>query len=462
MENGWRRFLFEDVTGYSGERFLRIGAHSHIKGLGLEGLKAKLVGGGLVGQIEAREAAGIIVRMIREGKMAGRAVLFAGPPGTGKTAIACAIARELGKDVPFVTLSGSEIYSSELKKTEILTQAMRKAIGVRLRERRRVYEGEVVQLEVKTRKHPYNPYQEIPDHVVIGLATKDDRRIFRAGATIASYILSQGITVGDVITIDAETGRVTRIGRSEEAAEKYDLAAVDERPVPRPGGPVEKEKEFIYVLTLHDLDQISAQSRSGGLFSLLFGAPPTKEIDNEVRREVDEMVKKRVEEGTAEIIPGVLFIDEVHLLDIEAFSFLDAAMESELAPIIILATNRGLTKIRGTDMVSPHGIPLDLLDRMLIITTRPYTRDEIKRILEIRAAEERVKLSPEALEKLTDIGEQSTLRYAVQLLTPSQIIARENGREEITPEDVEKAVKLFSDIRRSVQEVERWKDKYLY
>jgi len=72
--------MLEDITGYSGERFLRVGAHSHIKGLGLEGLKAKSVGGGLVGQVEAREAAGIIVRMIREGKMAGRAVLFAGPP----------------------------------------------------------------------------------------------------------------------------------------------------------------------------------------------------------------------------------------------------------------------------------------------------------------------------------------------------------------------------------------------
>ncbi|RLG07902.1 MAG: hypothetical protein DRN68_04720, partial [Thaumarchaeota archaeon] len=51
--------------------------------LGLDGLKAKPVGDGLVGQIEAREAAGIIVRMIKSGKMAGRAVLFAGPPGEG-------------------------------------------------------------------------------------------------------------------------------------------------------------------------------------------------------------------------------------------------------------------------------------------------------------------------------------------------------------------------------------------
>lgn len=69
--------MLEDITHYSREKFLRIGAHSHIKGLGLEGLKAKPIGDGLVGQIEAREAAGIIVRMIKEGKMAGRAILFA-------------------------------------------------------------------------------------------------------------------------------------------------------------------------------------------------------------------------------------------------------------------------------------------------------------------------------------------------------------------------------------------------
>ncbi|MEM4467144.1 MAG: RuvB-like helicase [Nitrososphaerota archaeon] len=451
----------EDITEVATRRITRVGAHSHIKGLGLDGLKAKFIADGLVGQIEAREAAGIIVRMIKEGKMAGRAVLFAGPPGTGKTAIAYAIAKELGKDVPFVAISGSEIYSSEMKKTEVLMQAMRKAIGVRLKEKRHVYEGEVVQLEIKTRKHPYNPYQEIPDHVVIGLATKDDRRVFRAGQTIAVHLIQQGVTIGDIIMIDAETGKVTKIGRSEEAAEKYEIATWDEKPIPRPSGPVEKDKEFIYVLTLHDLDQISAQQRGGGLFSLLFGGPSSREIDSEIRRDVDEMVKKRLEEGTAEIIPGVLFIDEVHLLDVEAFSFLNAAMESELAPIMIFATNRGITKVRGTDIESPHGIPLDLLDRLLIISTRPYTREEVKKIIEIRAAEERVKLSQEALEKLTEIGIESTLRYAVQLLSPSMEIAKSRNRDVIQPEDVEEAKKLFSDIKRSVEELRRYEELML-
>jgi DNA helicase TIP49 (TBP-interacting protein) len=33
---------------------------------------------------------------------------------------------------------------------------------------------------------------------------------------------------------------------------------------------------------------------------------------------------------------------------------------------------------------SPHGIPIDLLDRLLIISTEPYTEREIRQILDIR------------------------------------------------------------------------------
>ena len=41
-------------------------------------------------------------------------------------------------------------------------------------------------------------------------------------------------------------------------------------------------------------------------------------------------------------------------------------------------------RIRGTKYLSPHGIPIDLLDRLLIISTSPYEEKEIKQILQIR------------------------------------------------------------------------------
>lgn len=104
----------------------------------------------MVGQLAARRAAGIVLEMVKDGKIAGRAVMIAGQPGTGKTAIAmgkvlhylrlssfrcspAGMAQALGVDTPFTAIAGSEIFSLEMGKTEALTQAFRKSIGVRIK-----------------------------------------------------------------------------------------------------------------------------------------------------------------------------------------------------------------------------------------------------------------------------------------------------------------------------------------
>ena len=102
----------------------------------------------MVGQPEARKAAGVILKMIQEGKIAGRAVLLAGQPGTGKTAIAMGMAKALGDETPFASMAASEIFSLEMSKTEALTQAFRKSIGVRIKEETEIIEGEVVEVEI--------------------------------------------------------------------------------------------------------------------------------------------------------------------------------------------------------------------------------------------------------------------------------------------------------------------------
>ena len=112
------------------------------------------------------------------------------------------------------------------------------------------------------------------------------------------------------------------------------------------------------------------------------------------------------------------------MLDIECFTYLNRALESSLAPIVILATNRGTCAVRGTDMQSPHGIPVDLLDRLVIVRTLPYSPEEMVSILGIRAKVEGIAVDEESLALLGSIGERASLRHAVQLLTPANIMAK--------------------------------------
>jgi TBP-interacting protein len=444
-------------------RFERIGAHTHIKGLGLhKNLKAVKVKDGMVGQERAREAAGLVIQMIKEGKLSGKTVILAGPPGTGKTAIAVAISRELGTNVPFIQMSGSEIYSSERKKTEILIEAIRKCIGVEIHEMRKVYEGEVTSVDIRTAPHPYNPYQKVPESIRLTLKTSKEEKTIEAGASIAQQIMQESISEGSVVHIDAESGRVANLGLSLESAKGKTYDVDTRRKVPRPDGEVLKDKEFVYTLTLSDMDEINARRRmGGGLFSMFMGGAETKEIDTEIRTAVDESVKKLVDDAKAFIHPGVLFIDDSHLLDLEAFSFLGRAMESELVPIIILATNRGVTTIRGTDVKSPMGFPLDLVDRSVIIGTHEYDADSIREILRMRSNEEKVKMNDEALEKLTQVGSKSSLRYAVQLLSLAAQNARAAKRETVTVKDVERVDKLFMDIGEAAEHLKKYEERMM-
>ncbi|CAI5726187.1 hypothetical protein KXD40_001955 [Peronospora effusa] len=429
----------------------RIASHTHVKGLGLkEDGTAMPIGSGLVGQEKAREAAGLTVELIKSKKMAGRALLLAGAPGTGKTAMALGISQELGPKVPFCPMVGSEVYSSEVKKTEILMENFRRAIGLRIKETKEVYEGEVTEMTPEETENPLGGYGKTISHVIVGLKTTKGSKQLRLDPSIYESLQKEKVSVGDVIYIEANNGSVKRVGRSDAYATEYDLEAEEYVPIPK--GDVHKKKELIQDVTLHDLDIANARPQGGQDIMSMMGQmmkPKKTEITEKLRTEINKVVNRYIDQGVAELVPGVLFVDEVHMLDIECFTYLNRALESTLAPIVVFATNRGVCQIRGTDISSPHGVPLDLLDRMLIIRTMPYSVEEMVQIIKIRAEVEGIKLMDDAIVRLGEIGSQTSLRYSVQLLTPSRILAETQGRSEVSVDDIEETNDLFSDAKRS-------------
>ncbi len=452
-----------------------IAAHSHIRGLGVDAttLEPRAASQGLVGQEKARKAAAVILQMIKDGKIAGRACLIAGPPrydkafsfsrrgstafenrsfrmltlfdSTGKTAIAMGMAQSLGPDVPFTSLASSEIFSLEMSKTEALTQAFRKSIGVRIKEESEIMEGEVVEIQI--------------DRSVTGTAkqgkltikTTDMEAVYDMGTKMIDAMTKERVMAGDIISIDKSSGKITKLGRSYARSRDYDAMGVDTKFLQCPDGELQKRKEVVHTVTLHEIDVIN--SRTQGFLALFSG--DTGEIRSEIRDQINTKVGEWKEEGKAEIVPGVLFIDEVHMLDIECFSYINRALEDDLAPIVIMASNRGHARIRGTDYRSPHGLPLDFLDRVVIINTHPYASDEIKQILTLRAQEEEIDVSADALALLTKIGQEAGLRYASNLISTSQLLSAKRRAKQVAIEDVQRSFQLFYDPARSIEFVSK-------
>ena len=149
------------------------------------------------------------------------------------------------------------------------------------------------------------------------------------------------------------------------------------------------------------------------------------------------------------------------MLDIECFSYINRALEDELAPIVIMASNRGNTRIRGTTYRSPHGLPLDFLDRVVIVSTHAYAKEEIHEILKIRAQEEEVDVSTNALALLTKIGQETGLRYASNLITTSNLLSQKRKAKQVDVEDVERSFRLFYDPTRSVKFVTEFERRFI-
>ncbi|GJJ09311.1 hypothetical protein Clacol_003533 [Clathrus columnatus] len=159
----------------------------------------------------AKEACGIVVELIKSRNFSSRASLLASAPGTDKTALALTLSHELLSDV------------------------FRRAIGFRIKETKVVYEGELTELTLTETENPLSGYGKTVSHVVVGLKLKTvkGKKQLRLDPSIYKAILEEKIVVGDVVYIEANTGAVKRVGRSDAYASSYDLEPETYVPLPK-------------------------------------------------------------------------------------------------------------------------------------------------------------------------------------------------------------------------------------
>merc|ERR1712054_364988 len=87
---------------------------------------------------------------------------------------------------------------------------------------------------------------------------------------------------------------------------------------------------------------------------------------------------------------------------------------------------------------------------------------ETKRILEIRCEEEDVEMTPDALELLTRIGLETSLRYAIHMIMAASLCCTKRKGTEVDIEDIKRCYSLFVDVKRSTQFLMEYQSEFMF
>ncbi|XP_012514416.1 PREDICTED: ruvB-like 1 [Propithecus coquereli] len=378
----------------------RIASHSHVKGLGLDesGL-AKQAASGLVGQENARELDPSIFESLQKERVeAGDVIYIEANSGAVKRQGRCdTYATEFDLEAEeYVPLPKGDVH----KKKEIIQDVTLHDLdvanarpqvrppapgrpGLRIKETKEVYEGEVTELTPCETESPMGGYGKTISHVIIGLKTAKGTKQLKLSGTSSQREAALSCRAGGGWT---SWGHLRNPGRRS----------------PR--------------------QRLETSSGSR----------------DKLRGEINKVVNKYIDQGVAELVPGVLFIDEVHMLDIECFTYLHRALDSSIAPIVIFASNRGNCVVSPPARRWPLSLALDSASQ-----SRPSG------VAGARGGSQRRPFIA------------STGRYAVQLLTPANLLAKINGKDGIEKEHVEEISELFYDAKSSAKILADQQDKYM-
>lgn len=89
--------------------------------------------------------------------------------------------------------------------------------------------------------------------------TTDMETIYDLGTKMIESLKKEKVQSGDVIAIDKATGKITKLGRSFARSRDYDAMGPTTKFVQCPDGELQKRKEVVHVVSLHEIDVINSR-----------------------------------------------------------------------------------------------------------------------------------------------------------------------------------------------------------
>lgn len=373
-------------------RLQTISAHSHIKGLGITNDAPKHEGDGLVSQIKVRKALTIFHKLLS--KNDPQSFILCGQSGTGKSALLHAFCKETKQHYIKMT-------ASQIEDVEDLIQNIRKCINIQIKEYVNFIEGEITELR--------------KDKIV--MKTTDMESEFSLGAGMAEELLNERVSTGDVIRINKDTGKITKIGKSYIKPYEHESVGPDIKYVKCPEGEIISRKEMITNMTLHDLDVANIMNYTGEM-----------EIKPETREEVNNKVKEWIDEETCTIQKGVFVIENYSELKPEIIKTIEHFTDHEFGPCFAISYNTDNKK--------------ELSSKFVAVYMDTLTDDNITNIIRIKCKEESICFDDESMCALLMITKKSGLKYVINIISACKAMSNET---KITKNTLDNLIDMLQD-----------------
>ena len=394
----------------------------HAKSLGINDfINSKFMSQEFVGHENLTRCAKIILGFLNQQTTESQHVFITGYNGTGKTSLINAIGITLNPVSVFTSIDASEINFQSVGKIENLILAIRKTVVVTFYQETLNINGQVINIRI-FRSHNKKNFST----GTLVLRSPKIQNSYEIGPILVKRLIEQKIRIGDFISINKVSGEIMKKKKRDYLSDEIEIEITRE-----------------HSISLNELDCLNSYSNELSKFFL----NKTKNNVAFIREKIDQLVLSWAKERKIKVSNGILCIDDIHFLSTNCFSFLIKILDGLLSPSLICVSNCIKNKIVGVEKFSQYGVPLDFLDRFLIINTRPLEIFQLKEIISLRCLDGNIIIENNAHKLLVKIGLECGIRYSFYMLTMSINFSKKT-RVMVKFRNILKAYDLFVDYKR--------------